>query len=394
MLFATFTRNLASDIQTNLETLCSKDTLGKIEVTNLDRWVKGFLAGKLYEHRILYDLRGDALPAWEKAMALRDTNLDLPVDFYVSEWEQVVAANGISTLDEYRAARRQGRGSTLRRKERDLIWPVFEEFRSQLTARKMKMVDDAYRDAAALIAADDAPQKYSGIIVDETQDFGPMALRLLRSIIPSGQNDLFFVGDGHQRIYKRNRAAMSKCGINIVGRSRKLNLNYRTTDEIRRVATNLLEGYPIDDLDDGLDSSKGYTSLSHGPVPEVYRTDNLDRAVEQAVACAQEWRQPFGDLTFSQCIIVPNTKIRNDITTALVEQSVTVVVIEADNRDKGDVSAVRLSTMHRAKGLEFDRVIVLISKLVLDGPEADDTDRKMLYVALTRAKREARIISY
>ena len=46
-------------------------------------------------------------------------------------------------------------------------------------------------------------------------------------MIPPGPNDLFFVGDGHQRIYSRNRAAMSKCGIDIRGRSRKLYLNYR-----------------------------------------------------------------------------------------------------------------------------------------------------------------------
>ena len=53
----------------------------------------------------------------------------------------------------------------------------------------------------------------SAIVIDETQDLGPQALRLLRAMIASNPNDLFFVGDGHQRIYTRNRAAMSKCGI-------------------------------------------------------------------------------------------------------------------------------------------------------------------------------------
>ena len=35
------------------------------------------------------------------------------------------------------------------------------------------------------------------MVVDETQDFGPQALRLLRALIEPGKNDLFFVGDGH-----------------------------------------------------------------------------------------------------------------------------------------------------------------------------------------------------
>ena len=394
VLFTTFTRNLVGDIAANLETLCSKDTLAKIEVTNLDRWVKGYLSSKMYEHRIQYDLNGDARVAWEKALALRDTSLILDADFYETEWEQIVAANGISTLDEYRTARRAGRGGVLHRKVRDAIWPVFEEFRSQLTARKLKMVDDAYRDAAALLANEPKPLPYSAIIVDETQDFGPMALRLLRQMIPTGANDLFFVGDGHQRIYKRNRAAMSRCGISIVGRSRKLHLNYRTTDEIRRVATALLEGYPIDDLDEGLDSSKGYISLSHGPVPDIQRMDNLDRAIETAISAALTWRSSSAELSLTQCIIVPNGKIRTDIVNALSLKDAPIFLIDADHRDKGDTNAIRLATMHRAKGLEFDRVTVLVSKSVLDGPHADETDRKMLYVALTRAKREAQIVAY
>src|SRR3954467_11917792 len=91
---------------------------------------------------------------------------------------------------------------------------------------------------------------FSAIVVDETQDLGPQALRLLRAMIPVGSNDLFFVGDGHQRIYSRNKAAMSRCGIYIRGRSRKLYLNYRTTEEIRLQAVALLEGCEIDDLDE------------------------------------------------------------------------------------------------------------------------------------------------
>lgn len=396
VLVTTFTRNLAGDIAANLETLCSRETFSKIEVVNLDRWVKNYLSSKLYEHRIQYDLNGEARSAWEKAMAVRDTSLPLAEDFYREEWEQVVAANGISTLDDYRTARRPGRGGVLHRKMRDAIWPVFEEFRSQLTMRKLKMVEDAYRDAAALLAGETStkPLPYSAIIVDETQDFGPMALRLLRQMVPPRANDLFFVGDGHQRIYKRHRTAMSKCGINIVGRSRKLNLNYRTTDEIRRVATALLDGYPVDDLDEGLDSNKGYTSLSHGPLPDIQRTDNLDRAIETACASAVAWQAVSDEHALTQCIIVPNSKIQTDMANALSLKAAPTFLIDADHRDKGDIDAIRLATMHRAKGLEFDRVTVLVSKNVLDGPDADETERKMLYVALTRAKREARIVAY
>ena len=46
ILFTTFARNLATDIENNLRTICSPDEMSRIEVTNLDRWVVRFLRGK------------------------------------------------------------------------------------------------------------------------------------------------------------------------------------------------------------------------------------------------------------------------------------------------------------------------------------------------------------
>ncbi len=263
VLLTTFTRNLATDIEDNLRTLCSPETLAKIEVKNLDAWVNGFMRTQKFEHRIVYDRKQDAaLQAWRSALAVKDATLDFSDQFYEQELEQVVLAQGITTLEQYRIARRTGRGVLLSRSKRDAVWAVFEEYRGQLASRKLKEVDDAYREVAEMIAARGADgSEYAAIVVDETQDFGPQALKLLRAMIPGGPNDLFFVGDGHQRIYSRNRAAMSRCGIDIRGRSRKLYLNYRTTDEIRRQAVALLEGCEIDDLDDGHDESRRYKSI-------------------------------------------------------------------------------------------------------------------------------------
>ncbi|MFN7882464.1 MAG: UvrD-helicase domain-containing protein, partial [bacterium] len=227
VLFTTFTRNLAGDIEQNLKTLCGATTMAKLEVRNLDAWVNAFLRARKLEHRIVYDRKQEgAAQAWAAALAVRDTSLDLPDDFYEQELAHVVLAQGITTLDEYRTARRIGRGVVLSRSKRDAVWPVFEEYRGQLASRKLKDVDDAYREVAELLVSDaEARGQYSAIVIDETQDFGPQALKLLRAMVASGVNDLFFVGDGHQRIYSRHKAAMSKCGIDIRGRSRKLYIN-------------------------------------------------------------------------------------------------------------------------------------------------------------------------
>lgn len=398
VLFTTFTKNLATDIEHNLRTLCGATTLSKLEVTNLDAWVHGFMRARKLEHRIVYDRKQDgALQAWQSAMAVRDTSLDLPDNFYQQELEQVVLAQGITTLDEYRTARRTGRGVVLSRAKRDTVWPVFEEYRGQLASRKLKEVDDAYREVATILLAEQqlSTSPYSAIVIDETQDFGPQALKLLRAMVPAGANDLFFVGDGHQRIYSRHKAAMSKCGIDIRGRSKKLYINYRTTDEIRRQAVALLEGVEIDDLDDGNDESKRYRSLSHGPVPVVARVDGIEDAFAQVKHFLAEWKQEDTDhieLTF--CVVASSEKNRDALGHLLQQEGVRTVAVTAQSNRTDERGVVYLSTMHRAKGLEFDCVAVVAPSSYLNEQAEGSTHRQLLYVALTRAKKGALLACY
>lgn len=53
---------------------------------------------------------------------------------------------------------------------------------------------------------------------------------------------------------------------------------------------------------------------------------------------------------------------------------------------------IHLATMHRAKGLEFDCVVVVTPSSYLGPIEESEAKRKLLYVALTRAKRGALLL--
>ena len=68
------------------------------------------------------------------------------------------------------------------------------------------------------------------------------------------------------------------------------------------------------------------------------------------------------------------------------------IAITAQSNHADAREVVHLATMHRAKGLEFDCVIVLAPKGYLGEPLETDTQRKLLYVALTRAKRGAMLL--
>ena len=398
VLMTTFTKNLALDIEDNLKSMCSKDTMGKIEVRNLDAWVHAYMRSHKLEHRIVYGRSSDAAAqAWQAALATKDGGLGLADDFYEQELEQVVLAQGLTTLDEYRTARRTGRGVVLSRAKRDMVWPVFEEYRGQLASRKLKEVDDAYREVAAFLTKElEAGKKmpaYSAVVVDETQDLGPQALKLLRAIMPLEKNDLFFVGDGHQRIYSRNRAAMSKCGIDIRGRSRKLYLNYRTTDEIRKQAVALLEGCEIDDLDGGHDETKRYKSLSHGPKPLVLKLKGIEQATDKALELSRSWIEQGGEQDApTVCVIAYSKDVRDSAAKVFSKSGLKTTVIDETHNLNSDHATVYFSTMHRAKGLEFDQVIVIGPSEYLGDPSETDSKRKLLYVAITRAKKEAALI--
>jgi superfamily I DNA/RNA helicase len=398
VLVTTFTKNLALDIEDNLKSMCSKEVMTKIEVRNLDAWVHAYMRLNKLEHRIVYGRSSDAAAqAWQAALATKDGSLGLMDDFYEQELEQVILAQGLATLGEYRTARRTGRGVVLSRSKRDAVWPVFEEYRGQLASRKLKEVDDAYREVAAFMTKElEAGKKmpaYSAVVVDETQDLGPQALKLLRAIMPAGNNDLFFVGDGHQRIYARNRAAMSKCGIDIRGRSRKLYLNYRTTDEIRKQAVALLEGCEIDNLDDGHDETKRYKSLSHGPSPLMITFKGIEQATEKALELSRNWlSQSGGTGSTSTCVIAYSKDVRDASAKVFAKAGLKTALIDENHNLSSSVETVYFSTMHRAKGLEFDQVIVISPSEYLGDPLETDSKRKLIYVALTRAKKDAALI--
>ena len=382
----TFTKNLANDIEDNLKTLCGQATMQKIEVQNLDAWVHAYLRKNKYEYTIIFNRKeGPAAEAWGRALSIADSSLGLPPGFYEDEFERVILAQGVTTEDEYRQAKRTGRGTVLTRKKRDAIWPVFEEYRAAVTSRKLKEVEDAYRDAAALLR--NSPTSFSSILVDETQDFGPQALKLLRAMVPSDPNDLFFVGDGHQRIYNRNRASMSACGIDIRGRARKLYLNYRTTEEIRRVAVAILEGCEVDDLDDGSDEVKKYKSVSRGPQPRMLEVQHKEDAFAETTGIVGEAMKADRSI----CVMVATKNEAAEVHSALKKAGLEASIIGPNERDRADSKAARVATMHRAKGLEFDDVVLIVPSVRPSNTSAASDQQKLQYVAITRAKKMATV---
>ena len=408
ILFTTFTKNLAADIKENLRKLCSSDTMKKIDVINLDAWVIQFLKKHGYNYTLIFqDSTG---PYWQNALNMAPTDMSLDEPFYLQEWSQVIQAQGITTSDEYLKASRVGRQKKLTRPMKQKIWSVFEEYRAQLNTKGLKEITDAVRDARIILQNKGDILPYQAIIVDEAQDMGMEAFKLIRQMIPVSRgelkNDLFIVGDAHQRIY-RHKVVLSRCGINIKGRSKKLKINYRTTEETRKWAVKLLEGKAVDDLDGGLDSQKGYKSLLHGDSPEVRCFNSFTEEVQFIAAYLNEFIKEGVDVN-TVCLVARTNDLLKQYEAALQERGIKTYLVKRSVAEDRKAAGLRLATMHRVKGLEFDDMIIAsvnegVVPLQLSSmgdsssdmiEETDNLERALLYVSATRAKKKVMMTCY
>ncbi|HPO02019.1 MAG TPA: AAA family ATPase [Treponemataceae bacterium] len=374
ILFTTFTKNLAQDIQSLLGCICSTDELNRIDVRNIDSVARDVLRMNRFDQTIMFENSEEVEELWEQALTETATD-EFPRAFYREEWEEIIQPQQIRDIEAYKAASRAGRKTRLTRQNLISVWPVFETYLALLREHNWIESQDAFFAASAFLA-DEKP--YASVIVDETQDMGIPALTFLRALTPEGLNDLFLAGDAHQTLYTR-KTVLSRAGIQVRGRSRKLLLNYRTTEQIGKWATRLIEGTPVDDLDGSPDTLKGYRSLVSGPEPLDLRSlvpeEKLAR-VRNILSSLEEHARS------STCIAVPSRDLAQEWKANLSTWGITAAVLEKDTEIPSDGSIVCIATIHRIKGLEFDRVIVRLPQPGMNNSAA------LGFVAATRARKE------
>lgn len=318
--------------------------------------------------------------------------------FLESEWNAVIEPQGITSWTDYRKARRTGRGKPLTVKQRKDCWTVFNGVQEDL--RFVNKYSWAGICSLALQGLEEGTiaSPFDAVIVDEVQDLQPQDLKLLAALSKDDPGNLMLLGDAGQRIYPGG-FSLSKLGINVRGRSHILRINYRTTEQIRRFADQLLAP-ESDNLDDGTEQRSSH-SLLNGPSPELrgFKTQPLQDQfiVEQIQRTISEGIQPNAIAVFAR------TKSQlKDTEKAL--RAANIPVFEIDSAvDLSNSAGINLATMHRAKGLEFKVVFVVncsneivphrysLGKLHDKGDYAAalERERQLLYVAVTRARDEA-----
>ena len=405
ILLTTYTNALARALRENLALLLDDDAeqLARVEVTTVNA----------FAHRTVRNLAGrvpsvigdaDERQIWRRVRR----RLDLPwtEQFLAQEFRHVILAHEVSSREEYQRVNRRGRGSALGPSQRDRVWQAMEAFTKELKARGASTHLQVCAQAARLLAdADLAVHGFDHVVVDEAQDLHPAQWRVLRAAVAPGPDDLFIVGDPHQRIYD-SRVSLGALGISVTGRSSRLRINYRSTEEILSWSTRLLADVRFEDLGgEGHDSLAGYRSLLHGKRPHVAGFPNEHDEVTALVTRVREWLDQ-GVRPSEIAVCARFNLLLDKVDDRLSAAGIPTVRVK--DQPGQNVDGVRLATMHAMKGLEFRCVAVIgvtaraipfpkeITPAEVDRIQHESDmlrERCVLFVACTRA-REALHVSW
>ncbi|WP_330460405.1 UvrD-helicase domain-containing protein [Streptomyces sp. NBC_00820] len=402
VLLTTYTNALAAGLREMLGLLLAedKDLLDRVDVTTVDAFANSIVRA---QSGTVPKPVGDReqRQLWEKVIK----QLDLPftAQFLAQEYRHVVLGQDLHDLDAYLGASRRGRGTGLGAARRQLLWGGVERFEQLLCDRGETTHQRVCGRAADLLAAGPAP--YAHIVVDEAQDLHPAQWRVLRAAVSPGPDDLFVTGDPHQRIYD-SRVSLGSLGIATTGRSFRLHVNYRSTEEILAWSARLLAPVTIDALEgEGTDSLAGYRSLLHGSRPQ---TQGFTTRQEETAALVDRVRELLADgLAPHEIGVCARFNLSLDAAEEKLKAA-GIPVLRVKGQTEQEREGVRLATMHAMKGLEFRAVSVLgvaegavpfareITAREAD-PLQHDADllreRCLLFVACTRA-REALSVTW
>ncbi|MBP9043875.1 MAG: ATP-dependent DNA helicase PcrA [Spirochaetes bacterium ADurb.Bin218] len=235
--------------------------------------------------------------------------------------------------------------------------------------------EDMVNDTIALLKENQAIRqelidRFNYIFVDEFQDTSHNNFELINIMLPEKGKNLFMVGDDFQSIYKFRGAHVSYF-INIKkflpeAKIFMLVTNYRSKKEIVSISNKFIR-HNKNQTKKKIKSHRG-----KGGVVSFHKCENALEEIDII-------KKIISDYGSSAEIAV---LYRNNFQGEFIEKNVKC----NDN--------VKFMTMHSSKGLEFDIVIIagVNDKIIPDKGSDIEEERRLFYVALTRAKNNLHII--
>jgi superfamily I DNA/RNA helicase len=329
----------------------------------------------------------------QRARKIKRLGEAIPFDpeFLVDEVEYATGRFLPKQLERYVSGRRDGRGvaprvdRNLRRRLIEEVIVPYQEWKQSI-----KMLD--WNDLAVHLHTSPTGPPYQVLIVDEAQDMSANQLRAMLAHLAE-DHSLTLILDAAQRIYPRG-FTWREVGLEIsAANSHRLTGNHRNTLEIAALARPLLEGLEL--TDDGTMPDLN-SCTRHGPLPVLI----VGRYSAQMAYAKGRIQGRIDVLKESVCIMQPRGGRWFDYAKAALREADLhhVMIAREDEWPTGPIN-LGLSTLHSAKGLEFDHVFILgLNQEVTPHGEGEgdtqlETLRRLLAMAITRA-RQSVVLGY
>ena len=324
--------------------------------------------------------------------------------FFFGKEIQWMKGSRILDLETYLSAERQGRGSGLNTEDRKIVFAVFEQYKHEMQWKGWSDFEDFALLALDSLEDDDSFERYTHIVVDETQDLSKAELTVITKLVNQRTNSITLLVDVAQKIYDTS-FTWKGVGINIQGRSHTLNKNFRTTVEIAEAAYSLLEKDT-----DFVQNSEDYVKPEQinkdqrGCYPIYRRFGSLEEGTDYVVEEIKRLKEQTTCKLSEMVVLHPTQKSLRVIQKRLNNVHQIPNHILTAHRWSHEAEEVKLCTMHSIKGLEARVVFILgvdEGKLPFVAPGVIPigdiaervTQRKLLYVGMTRAKEWLYLIS-
>lgn len=312
--------------------------------------------------------------------------------YLLEEFEWVIEGQNCRELEDYLSANRAGRAIPFNKSLRSAVWKLCTVYRDYLQKRDLLTWGQLRQFALDRVKSGDFGRRWDYVIVDEAQDLTPVALALCVELCrdPSG---LFLTADANQSLYNRGfRWRHVHQQLQVVGRTRILRRNYRSTRQIAHAAAELLAGMDATDAE-----AMGQEFVHTGALPVVYAArgaaDQAHWLASQIWKAAQELRLPVN----GAAVLVPSNRLGRTLAQLLAEQGLPARFLPS-TKVRLEERCVKVMTLYAAKGLEFPIVAIAhveADRLPRETTATDPEDikerledqRRLFYVGCTRAMR-------
>jgi DNA helicase-2/ATP-dependent DNA helicase PcrA len=313
-------------------------------------------------------------------------------------------ANDIGPVDypaRATSARRRGRLRS------EVVGAVFERYEQAKRRQGLTDFDDLISEASDALAdpvfAAAIHWRSRHVFVDEFQDVNPAQFELVQRLV-SPESSLFCVGDPNQSIYGFNGAdpELLRHLPDLIEGTRVLHLdaNHRSSPEIVAAANAVLPAVDRRSLE---------STQQAGSLPAIVAHPDDQSEADWVARRVRELRGPGGRWRSIAVLARTNAQLER-FADALEARGIPAERLAPERAAGGDPrtgasgprlepttrpeDAVALATFHRAKGLEWPTVFVVgvsdgfVPHSASSDERARAEERRLLYVALTRAERQ------